>query len=142
MCEKALNLLLIPKGTILAIIESRLLFEYAAREAFGQTLNSSFMFDSFIVWINAIPREQLIVPGEQKPTKDYATFSYPYGSFSPILKSNLKFSLRKIPWFHLISWCGNFAARHSFRIVSEDLPETMRKLYLSTKFPHQKIRWN
>ena len=25
---------------------------------------------------------------------------------------------------------------------SGELPETMRKLYLSTKFPHQKIRWN
>ena len=29
-------------------------------------------------------------------------------------------SLRKIPWFHLISWCGNFAERHSFRIVSAE----------------------
>ena len=34
--------------------------------------------------------------------------------------------------FHLISWCGN----------SGDSLETMRKLCLSTKFSHQKIRWN
>ena len=27
-------------------------------------------------------------------------------------------------------------------MVSGELPETMRKLYLSTKFPHQEIRWN
>ena len=48
-------------------------------------------------------------------------------------------TLRKIPSFYLISWCRNFVERHSFRIVS---PKTMRKLCLSTKFPHQKIRWN
>ena len=30
--------------------------------------------------------------------------------------------------------------RHSFPIVSDELPETMRKLCLSTKFPHQEIR--
>ena len=53
-----------------------------------------------------------------------------------------KLALRKIPYFHLISWCGNFMERHSFRIVSGDSPETMRKLCLSTKFPHQEIRWN
>ena len=35
-------------------------------------------------------------------------------------------------YFHVISWCGNFVERQ----------ETMRKLYLSTKFPHQKIRCN
>ena len=44
--------------------------------------------------------------------------------------------------FRLISWCGNFVERHSFRIVSGDSPEAMRKLYLSTKFLHPKIRWN
>ena len=32
--------------------------------------------------------------------------------------------------------------RHSFRIVSGESPETIRKLYLSTKFPHHEIRWN
>ena len=33
-----------------------------------------------------------------------------------------------------------FLERHSFRIVSDDSPETMRKLCLSTKFIHQQIR--
>ena len=40
----------------------------------------------------------------------------------------------------LILCYGNFVERHSFRIVSGDSPETMRKLYLSKKFPHQEIR--
>ena len=44
--------------------------------------------------------------------------------------------------FNLISWCGNFVEMHSFRRVSGDSPETLRKLYLSTKFPHQEIRLN
>ena len=38
--------------------------------------------------------------------------------------------------------CGNFAERHSFRIVSLDSSETARKLCLSTKLQHLKIRWN
>ena len=42
----------------------------------------------------------------------------------------------------LISWCGNFVKRHSFRIVPCKSLETMRKLCLSTKLPHQEIRWN
>ena len=36
------------------------------------------------------------------------------------------FSLCKIPKYHLIFWYANFVENHS----------------LSTKFPHQKIRWN
>ena len=40
------------------------------------------------------------------------------------------------------TWCGNFAERHSFCIVSGDSPETIRKMCLSAKFPHQEIRWN
>ena len=28
------------------------------------------------------------------------------------------------------------------KLFSSDLPKTMRKLCLSTKFPHQEIRWN
>ena len=39
-----------------------------------------------------------------------------------------KQSLPKIPQFPLISWCGNFVEKHSFRIVSGDSPETLRKL--------------
>ena len=38
--------------------------------------------------------------------------------------------------------CLNFVERHSFRRVSGKSPETMRELCLSTKFPHQEIRWN
>ena len=32
--------------------------------------------------------------------------------------------------------------KHSFSIVLSNLPETMWKLCLSTKFSHQEIRWN
>ena len=49
-------------------------------------------------------------------------------------------ALQKIPSFHLISSCGNFVERESFRIISGESPKTMQKLYLSTKFPHQEIR--
>ena len=48
-------------------------------------------------------------------------------------------TLHKIPKLHLISWCGNFVERHSFRRVSDESSETLRKLYLSTKFPLQEI---
>ena len=51
-------------------------------------------------------------------------------------------TLSKILQFHLIPWCGNFVERHSLPIVLCDSPETMRKLRLSTKLPHQEIRWN
>ena len=37
---------------------------------------------------------------------------------------------------------GNFVERNSFHIVSGDSLEAMRKLFLSTKFPHQEIKWN
>ena len=57
-------------------------------------------------------------------------------------QSWLKECTAKIPQFHLISWCGNFVERHSFSIVSGVPPKNMRKLCLSTKFPHQKIMWN
>ena len=50
-----------------------------------------------------------------------------------------KTTLQKIPYFHLISWCGNFMERHSFCIVSGDSPKTMQKLCLATKFPHQEL---
>ena len=51
-------------------------------------------------------------------------------------------TLGKTPQFCLISWCGNFAEKHSFCIVSGDLSETMQKLCLSAKFPLKEIRWN
>ena len=47
-----------------------------------------------------------------------------------------------MPYFHLISWYGNFAERHSFNIVLGESPETMQKLCLSAKFSHQEISWN
>ena len=54
---------------------------------------------------------------------------------------NISKTLRKMQWFYLIFWCGNFVERQRFHIVLGDSPETMRKLCLSTKFPHQEIRW-
>ena len=49
--------------------------------------------------------------------------------------------MRKIPSLHLISWCENFVDKHSVRIVLGNSPETMRKLCVATKFPHQEISW-
>ena len=51
-------------------------------------------------------------------------------------------SQRNMSLFHLISWCRNFVERHIFRIASGDSYKTMPKISLSTKFPHQEIRWN
>ena len=42
------------------------------------------------------------------------------------------------PNFLVWKICG----RHRFGLVSGNLPETMRTLCLSTKFPHQEIRWD
>ena len=41
-------------------------------------------------------------------------------------------TLRKIPSFHLTSWCGNFVEMHSSRIVSGDSPETVSFHKIST----------
>ena len=46
-------------------------------------------------------------------------------------------TLRKILQFYLISWCRNFSERHSFHSVSDDSPETLWKLRLFVKLPHQ-----
>ena len=48
-------------------------------------------------------------------------------------------ALRKISKFYLISWRGNFVETH---IVSEELLAIHSKLFVSTKFPRQEIRWN
>ena len=55
--------------------------------------------------------------------------------------ANLK-SLHKKRKFHLILPCGNFVKTHSFCRVSGESPETLRKLYVLTKFLHQKSKWN
>ena len=47
-----------------------------------------------------------------------------------------------LPKFQLISWCGNFAKRRSFRRVSGGSPKTLLKLCIRSKYPYQKIRWN
>ena len=51
----------------------------------------------------------------------------------------LKNTLYRISKFQLISWSGYFTERYSFRRVSGESPETLRRLCLSTKFPHQEI---
>ena len=60
------------------------------------------------------------------------------------------------PWSHLmvfnlrplaaknagISWCGNFVETHGFPSISDDSPETLRKLCAFTNISHHKITWN
>ena len=58
----------------------------------------------------------------------------------PILKVLIITDTAKNTVITPISWHGNFVERHSFRIVSGESPETMRKLCLSTKFLCLEIR--
>ena len=51
-------------------------------------------------------------------------------------------SQRKIPLFHLISWCGSVMETQSFCTVLCDSPKTLRKVCVSTTFPHQEICWS
>ena len=46
----------------------------------------------------------------------------------------------KAPNFQHFYCCWNFAATHSS--LSCELPNTLRKLFISAKFPHQKTRWS
>ena len=41
-----------------------------------------------------------------------------------------------------ISSCENFVKMHSFRRVSGGSLEILQKLFISTNFPYQKMRWN
>ena len=50
------------------------------------------------------------------------------------------FTLRQISKFHLISDV-EILRKHSVRTVAGDLPQTLRKLYVPTKFQLRKIRW-
>ena len=68
-------------------------------------------------------------------------FRYLFTSFNNKTDKNDNIHCEKYRSFHPISWCAKFVERHSFRIISGDSTETMRKLCLSTKFPHQETRW-
>ena len=57
-----------------------------------------------------------------------------------VLKNMYKYTLCKIPSFHLISWCEHFMKRHSFHKILGESHETLRKLFVSTKFPDQQFR--
>lgn len=46
--------------------------------------------------------------------------------------------MHKTSQLKLFFWCGNFVEG----TVPANSPETLRILYVSTKFPHRKIRWN
>ena len=67
-----------------------------------------------------------------------------FGHLWTLCISGLKgfFTLRKIPKFRLISWCGYFVETQTFRKVSGESPETLRKLRFSIKFPHQETTWS
>ena len=51
-------------------------------------------------------------------------------------------SLRKIPNIHLICWWGNFVETHNFLMESGKWSKTLQKPCISTKIPHQEVRWN
>ena len=58
------------------------------------------------------------------------------------ISSILQHLLCKIPQFYLISCCGNFVERCSFRRASGKSSKTLQKLRLSKKFLLEEIRWN
>ena len=68
--------------------------------------------------------------------KDITFIPCDFNSKPPVFRV----TLRKVPKFCLISWCGNLMESHNFRKVSGESPETLRKLCASTKFSHQEIR--
>ena len=51
-------------------------------------------------------------------------------------------TLHKIPQVQLFSWGAKFLETHSFQRYLNESPETLQKLCVFTKFPHQKIRRN
>ena len=60
----------------------------------------------------------------EKPTKHNKLIHKIHTTeFFPMISIIL--TLRKIPKFHLMSWCGNFAERHSFRRVLGESTETV-----------------
>ena len=61
-------------------------------------------------------------------------------SFWLIILIPLPYSLGKRPKFHLIFGCGNFVEKRSFRRVSGDSSDTLWKLCVSIKFPHQEMK--
>ena len=57
-------------------------------------------------------------------------------------KHAVPFILQKISQFSSNFLVWEFCEKAQFRIVSGESPETMRKLCISIKFPHQEISWN
>ena len=51
-------------------------------------------------------------------------------------------TLHKVSQFQQTCRCGKFVETHSFQKCLNESPETLRKLFVSTKLPHQEIRWN
>lgn len=76
--------------------------------------------------------------------KKYALYYSSWTSYikvqgSVLFQLNYNKALGKIPKIHLVSWFENVAETHSFHRVAKDLCET---LSFSTKYRHQKFRWN
>ena len=101
------------------------------RNAFYFTLKALFVLKiiNFLPWLF-------------KQSITQATKKLEFGNWTTKTAVIKAIHCKKVPWFYLISWCGNFVEGHSFRIVLGDSPETMRKLCFSTEFPQQEIRWN
>ena len=81
-------------------------------------------------------------PNIQVGSKDHTTETYTWqrlqyvSVFCAISSFAISYhSLRKIPQFHLISWCGYFAERHSFHIVSGELRKSRKSGEITVFFP-------
>ena len=68
-------------------------------------------------------------------------WSFLFGLLVELVYDMEIYTHQNIPKFHLTSWCGIFVEMHGFCRVFDHLPESLRKLCVSAKFPHQQIRW-
>ena len=90
----------------------------------GKT-NIPFVFKSLKTFNFNQLKDQPNLKFTKKDTLKMQKCSYTITTKNSVISSN----------FLVLRFCGKAQFPHSF-------PETMRKLCLSTKFPHQKIRWN
>ena len=76
---------------------------------------------SLLRWTGAVWRSEPVHLGEPFQTHIIHSFTYKgFYHFTKWMNGLILIHCEKIPKFHLISWCGNFVERYSFRVVSGD----------------------
>ena len=97
----------------------------------SKTIWSNACFD--YICVNFIGTLKVGVPSSFTSKRSWSTkYEHFYRYFQSTVSITMRtatFTLRKIPKFHLVSWCRNFVDMHNFGRVSK-------------KFAHRDIRWN